>query len=113
LRSLWGNPWKFESSRPHHHFSDDYQSSEQAVPAGLDSLSLAGPAGFFQDFTEDCAALLQSIAKPAIQDGCIAVRPEARMGGRAHFAMLPGRPQFGSSFRRVWLSLQAAAVLPL
>ncbi|MBB6464700.1 hypothetical protein HNQ96_000547 [Aminobacter lissarensis] len=47
------------------HFSDDYQASEQVVSAGLDSLSLAGAGIFFQDFTEDCAALLQLIAMPA------------------------------------------------
>jgi hypothetical protein len=23
LRSLWGNPWKFESSRPHHPIPED------------------------------------------------------------------------------------------
>ena len=39
LRSLWGNPWKFESSRPHHPASpfrasqDEHQVAKQTCPS--------------------------------------------------------------------------------
>src|SRR5262249_12434877 len=51
LRSLWGNPWRFESSRPHHFFfygwlwsSDEMVTSTLFLPTGTNSKPICLPS---------------------------------------------------------------------
>src|SRR5690242_18750002 len=45
LRSLWGNPWKFESSRPHHHFPIDGEFDALLARKGRRHPPLIGGGG--------------------------------------------------------------------